>query len=262
MYLSGGLSAQRTRDLLDDGDDDIVLNIHVTGRCTASQLARQVTVEPGGALLTSNADASTIVFPEPIRLASIGIPRKPMLTLVPGLEDAFLRPLPPHAGILRVLMKYLDVLKDEPALKTPELRSVVVTHIYDLCALAIGTVRDAAEIAKGRGLRAARLRTIKADIAHNLQDGDVSAAALGLRHDVSPRYIRKLFESEGTSLSRFVLSQRLARVHRFLTDPRRTDLAISSIAYSVGFGDLSTFNREFRRHFGATPSDVRVVKQK
>jgi AraC-like DNA-binding protein len=28
-----------------------------------------------------------------------------------------------------------------------------------------------------------------------------------------------------------------------------------TIAYDVGFGDLSTFNREFRRHFGATPSD-------
>jgi AraC-like DNA-binding protein len=25
----------------------------------------------------------------------------------------------------------------------------------------------------------------------------------------------------------------------------------------VGFGDISTFNREFRRRFGMTPSDVR-----
>jgi AraC-like DNA-binding protein len=34
---------------------------------------------------------------------------------------------------------------------------------------------------------------------------------------------------------------------------------ISTLVYSTGFGDLSTFNRAFRRHFGATPSDVRAA---
>ena len=55
---------------------------------------------------------------------------------------------------------------------------------------------------------------------------------------------------------------RLSRVHRMLTDPRYAELMISSIAYNVGFGDLSTFNREFRRHFGATPLDVWAATRK
>jgi AraC-like DNA-binding protein len=42
-----------------------------------------------------------------------------------------------------------------------------------------------------------------------------------------------------------------------LTDTRYADRTISDIAFAVGFGDLSTFNREFRRRFGVTPSDVR-----
>jgi AraC-like DNA-binding protein len=46
-----------------------------------------------------------------------------------------------------------------------------------------------------------------------------------------------------------------------LADPRHADRAISTIVYDAGFGDLSTFNREFRRRFGATPSDVRVAGQ-
>jgi len=33
--------------------------------------------------------------------------------------------------------------------------------------------------------------------------------------------------------------------------------SISSIAYDVGFGDLSYFNRAFRRRYDATPSDIR-----
>ena len=44
-----------------------------------------------------------------------------------------------------------------------------------------------------------------------------------------------------------------------LGDPRYADLTIGAIAFEAGFGDLSTFNRNFRRHFGVTPSDVRAA---
>jgi AraC-like DNA-binding protein len=110
-------------------------------------------------------------------------------------------------------------------------------------------------------LEQVRVRNVSIDSV-NLQDGDVPAAALAWGQRVSARYIHKLFEGEGTTLSKFVLGQRLARVHRMLTDPGRADLTIGTIAYQAGFGDLSTFNREFRRHFGATPSDVRAAIQK
>jgi len=80
---------------------------------------------------------------------------------------------------------------------------------------------------------------------------------LSLRHRISRRYIHKLFEREQTSLSRFVLGERLTRVHRMLADPRHADRTIAAIAFSAGFGDLSTFNREFRRRLGVMPSEVR-----
>ena len=43
-----------------------------------------------------------------------------------------------------------------------------------------------------------------------------------------------------------------------LTDLRFADGLISTIAFDVGFGDLSYFNNSFRRRFGDTPSDVRA----
>ena len=42
-----------------------------------------------------------------------------------------------------------------------------------------------------------------------------------------------------------------------LRDARSAAHSISSIAHEVGFGDLSYFNRTFRRHYNAAPSDVR-----
>jgi transcriptional regulator GlxA family with amidase domain len=54
-----------------------------------------------------------------------------------------------------------------------------------------------------------------------------------------------------------VLTERLARAHRMLLDPRHAHQAIGVIAYASGFGDLSHFNHAFRRRYGATPSVVR-----
>jgi len=72
----------------------------------------------------------------------------------------------------------------------------------------------------------------------------------------------KLFEGENTSLSHFVLGERLVRVHRMLTDPRWSRLGIGAIAFEGGFGDVSTFNQQFRQRFGVTPSDVRAAARR
>ena len=68
-----------------------------------------------------------------------------------------------------------------------------------------------------------------------------------------------LFAAEGTTFSDFLRGSRLARAHQILTDPRCSGLTISSIAYEVGFGDLSHFNRLFRTLYGARPSEIRAL---
>ena len=260
MTLTAGFSASRTAQLLADGNDDVVLHIHEAGRRTVAQRGRETSVEPFNALLTSNADYSTIILPEPARFFSIGLSRKTMRALIPKIEDALMQPLPGNTGVVRLLVGYLRVLEDEQTLSTTDLQHAVIAHIHDLAAVIVGATRDTAEIACGRGLRAARLRAVKTDITERLANGDVGATALAIRHRVSTRYIHKLFESEGTTLSQYVLGQRLARVHRLLSDPRYADRTIGALAFQVGFGDLSTFNHAFRRHYGLTPSDVRASR--
>jgi AraC-like DNA-binding protein len=156
-----------------------------------------------------------------------------------------------------LLAAYLAVLEQTSQPPTPEFRQLFATHVHDLVALAIGATRDAAEIASGRGLRAARFAAITADIAKNIDRHDLSAEWVAPRHRVSPSTVRRLFEERDTTFSQFLLNLRLAQAHRRLREPRHSDRTISSIAYSLGFNDLSYFNRTFRRFYGATPSDVR-----
>jgi transcriptional regulator GlxA family with amidase domain len=50
---------------------------------------------------------------------------------------------------------------------------------------------------------------------------------------------------------------RLQRVRMMLADPRRDLLKIVDIAIACGFNEVSHFNRQFRRRFGASPTQYR-----
>ena len=67
-----------------------------------------------------------------------------------------------------------------------------------------------------------------------------------------------LFEPEGVTFSEFVLAQRLDRAYAMRLDSRHAGRRVSDIAFTVCFGDLSYFNRCFRRRFNETPSAVRA----
>src|SRR5262245_28692318 len=113
--------------------------------------------------------------------------------------------------------------------------------------------------ATARGLRAARLNVIKADVEARLGQRELTVTAVAVLQRVSPRYVQMLFQTEGTTFSKFVLGRRLVQAHRLLGDPRCAGWTITAIALEAGFGDLSTFNHAFRRAFGASPSSVRAA---
>ena len=248
---------KRTREFLADGNDDVVLAVSRAAGTLVSHVGRELVPGVGDAILFSSADATLIKAVSTRQALSIALRRRLLANVVSGLEDRFLRPIPSDNEALRLLTSYVHLLEDAQKLTTPAVWQLAVQHVYDLAALALGATRDAAEIANGRGVRAARLHAIKTEILNGLNRHDLSLAGVAMRHRVSPRYVQMLFESDGTTFSRFLLDQRLKRAHRMLSDPRLAERTISAIAYEAGFDDLSHFNRAFRRRYGETPSDVR-----
>lgn len=240
-----------------DGNDDFAFHLNVSGLSTVVSRRGETTLRDGDAMLLSSSVGRTIDRPALVDHRVIRLPRASLRPLVHDIDDAVLRPIPRGTGMLNLLKGYADALFDDPVLSAPDVRQLLVTQLCDLVAVTIGATRDVAAVAEGRGIRAARLRAIKTDIEANLAFGDVSPASVARRQNVSDSYIRKLFEGEQTSFSEFVLRRRLLRVHRLLMDPRRVHQSIASFAFEVGFGDLSYFNRAFKRFYGATPSEIR-----
>jgi AraC-like DNA-binding protein len=253
-----GWRNRRTREMLADGVDGYTFVLNLRGPYVVSTGRREIVLDDGEATFMSVAEPMSLTHYPPGLLLALRFPRQPFAPLVTGAEDCYLRRIPAGTAALKLLRDYIDIAWRGQTITSPDLQHLVVSHIYDLMAVAIGATRDAAHMAERRALRAARLHAIKEDIGTHLDQADLSVATLAARHRCTPRFVQRLFETEGTTFTEYVLAQRLARAHGMLTNPRRGVEKISTVAYDCGFGDVSYFNRVFRRSYGAAPSDVRA----
>jgi AraC-like DNA-binding protein len=250
------MACVRRKQLIDS--DDLLIAYMRSGSGVFQFGGREAHVNAGGATILRTSSEGRLCLPSTADMVTYRLPVSRIAPLIDDLDAALVRPIPADSEPLRLLVNYSDVLREGNTLTTPEVQSLVTTHLHDLVALAIGATRDAAEVASGRGVQAARLRAIKTAIVENIADRQLSIDAIASRHGVTPRYVSRLFENVATTFSQFVLTQRLIRAHRLLVDPRFSGRTVSSIAFEAGFGDISYFNRTFRRLYGATPSDVRA----
>jgi AraC-like DNA-binding protein len=258
-----GYRVQRTKaHIAADGGDDFYLQIQLEGTGQVSQFGRQQQIGAGEAILLSGAEPGSKLNPGPVRYINIKVPGETLRAHANNPEAALMRPIAGGNGALQLLKQYLAMVnRSDPQLlgppASPELASAFTAHVHSLIALALGAVRGDAREATSQGVRAARLQEIKDYIARNLGRTTLSVPEVAERHGVSPRYVQMLFAAEGITFSEFVLGQRLAHARGMLTGQAFASRSISSIAFEVGFADLSHFNKAFRRRFGATPTDVR-----
>jgi AraC-like DNA-binding protein len=245
-----------THELLKDGRDIIAVSILRSGEASATQFGQELIGGVGSASVLSGTEPSVSTLNTDGSFITLALSRPALAELAPDYAAAFGRPIPADDPALRLLTRYLDAVLAADELAHPDVARSVSAHILDLVALALGARGDQAEAALG-GAKAARLKALKSDVMTMLGNSELSSELVAGRHGISSRYVRKLFEQEGTSFTAFVLGERLVRVRRMLRDPRYAHLTIAQLAHACGFNDISYFNRAFRRQFGATPTDVR-----
>src|SRR5262249_3003574 len=223
---------RRSRELIEH--DDVVMIAGFTSSYEVHHLGRTLNMGRGDGVILTGAEPASFGGPAQDCVNLLRVPVRLLSPLVADLEAAYGRTIPANSPALQLLVAYIGILEKMDAVAAHDLERPMVTHIHDLMALAIGAARDATEIAKSRGARAARLRAIKRDIANWLDQPDLSVATIAAQHRVKPRWIQRLFESEGMTFTEYVLAQRLVRAHRLLTDARYAGEKISAIALDAG----------------------------
>ena len=91
-------------------------------------------------------------------------------------------------------------------------------------------------------------------IAPLLPHGKARAAEIACRLSMSPRTLARRLASEGLTFGGTLAELRVDLARRYLNDE---DLAISQIAWLLGYGQVSAFTRAFKRWTGKTPREAR-----
>ena len=239
--------------------DEVAFQFGISEGVTARFIGREAAIGSGDAFLLPCGDRASIRLRQNSNFTTLRLPRAAIADRVASLGETYCRVIASRTPSLSLLKRYLGLMDDATdALATPEIQHSAVTHIYDLIVMSLGATRDAAEIAEGRGVRAARFKAIKDDIRRNLRDQTLSVGSVAAHHNVTPRYVQKLFEESGATFTEYVIAQRLTRANRLLADPQLSHRTLTAIALDAGFSDLSYFNRAFRRRFDASPKEVRA----
>lgn len=249
---------RRTKALASDSQDDVIV-------CIERRASLRVESRHCGERGFAAGDAHVWAADTPIT-CDVGSAFSALMIALPAARartaegfDMVLRAggIPGSAPELRLLANYARTALDELPRMGEDTRRLCVSHLHDLVFAAFGASSDR-PVPQASGVRAARLAAIKADIQAHLCEADVTVNWITGRHRISDRYLRDLFADEDMSFTAYLTDQRLMRALRYLGDPRLARCTIAEIAYDCGFGDLSWFNRAFRRRFGMTPSEART----
>ncbi|MFJ6322002.1 MULTISPECIES: helix-turn-helix transcriptional regulator [unclassified Rhizobium] len=266
MPLPGGLtvarglyapmSGARTRDLLQDGREQYLLLIHNQDHEISIDGRPAFKVSAGDTVIVNEGTCHEFRYGKPTTVDLVSLDRHIIADLAPRLELEASYLIPSGACGMPLLANYVETLRRHPPLSA-KAGDMAARHIYDLTALVLDDfVRGGAE-RNERSKAAARRRLVRQDILQGLSDPGLNIDAIARRQGVTPRYIQRLFESEGQTFTEFLRDSRLDLAYRLLKERDADTGRITTIAYDVGFSDLSTFSRAFRQRFNATPSEIR-----
>lgn len=167
-----------------------------------------------------------------------------------ALGRFLMRPIPKAHPPLKLLITHAAYLLMRGA-HAPGEAEMIAAHFKQVLPMVVEYLHDGEHTDR----TSASLSRIKAFIESRLPDPRFDLASAAAKFGVTSRHVQKLFQREGTTFSRYVLERRLETTRSLML--QQIDRPISTIAYDTGFGDLSYFNRVFRRHFGMTPSAMR-----
>jgi AraC-like DNA-binding protein len=245
-----GHGVRRTRRAIAaDDPEQFELSLLLAGTQELTQEDRVALLGPGDLVCMDSSLPYAASSPDPFEMLVFAVPK----TL-----------LRPHVDVVRARTASAIRAGDRlAALVAPFLRSVGD-------GLLDGTVREEdADLGEGvvdlvRSLFADRaaprtdlLAEIKGSIERRLHEPGLRPATVAAAHFISTRYLHRLFEPEGVTVSEWIRARRLERCRRDLEDPALAGETVLAIASRWGLTNPGHFSRLFHAAYGMSPSAVR-----
>ncbi|MGW4241417.1 helix-turn-helix domain-containing protein [Nocardia sp. NPDC004722] len=242
---------QRDNALIAAGpSDDTFLTIQLAGACKVDQAGRRAEVIANAAVLLDTARPYELRADFPQRHLVLQVPGHRLRGQTSVIRDSTARPIEFGAPALLVLRHVLTGIMREgcPPGSDDQLADTTIELLS--AVLDVHCTGHSAQPLSGEVL----LHAARTFMQRQMTDPDLDVEAVAAAHGVSRRYLELLFARTGESPAAHLRGLRLDEARRRL---RETSATVTDIAHGVGFNDVNTFTRAFRRIHDTTPREWR-----
>ncbi|NUR57188.1 MAG: helix-turn-helix domain-containing protein [Catenulispora sp.] len=251
------LSALRTRRLVAQGreDDHVVVKLLDRGSARLEQDGREVHLQPGDVFLYDMARPVKLTLHGRFRTKSLILPRSVLGLGESEVARVTATPVGRETPLGGLLSPFLAGLVDGAGTYPPRTSELMARNVVELLGALTDELLGRPDADTPGGNRAMLMR-IQEYIDRNLADPDLSPQVIAQAHNISLRYLHKLFEGEDATVGRWIQRRRLDKCRRDLA--RRANIAsIAAVAHQWGFTSAAHFSRAFRAAYGMSPREWR-----
>lgn len=241
----------RDRELAKDGVDSLTLIIFERAAGHVEHLGYGADIPQGGVTLLHNCEPAALSSSRSRSTIGVILPRD-VFGQAAGVPDRlFARPwaITPALKLLRSYVACLSTIDS-----TPEVAVAAGRHICELARLAANETEAQPQ---GPDIWQIRLAVALQTIDRCYDDPDLNEEMVAAKQAISTRYLQKIFRRAGVKFTDRLNEARLATVHRKLLEEKSSSKTILRLAMEAGYRDISSFNRQFLRRYGETPSKIR-----
>ena len=254
-YCAGGEEqvVRHGRHIRFDPRGTCELLIPLAGKAWVEQGPASAELRPGDMALCDVDSPFTFAHDDDFRSIAFIVPRQDVTVRSPA---AFRKPatLDSSSGLGRVIRTRATTLQEEHARLSETTFDLSCDRLLDLVCLATEGDTAGAPAAHRDAVEADIRRYIRQHAHESALDVVVVAKALGW----SDRYVQQILQAAGTTVRDLIRHERLQLARVRLAHAGNS--SISQIARACGFSSHSTFATAFRKEFGVTPSDARLLR--
>jgi len=232
------------------------ISVQTHGYSVLTQDGREATLTPGDVAVYDTTRPYELLFAQDHQQQVLMMPRQLLSVRPRDLTDITARRISGRTGMGAVLSPFLASLARQLLVGGLRPSMEVCDAVVDLVSATCRSTTDSAGAVPQTAQQALLLR-VQTYIDQRLSDPALDPAAVAAAHHMSVRYLQKLFQAEGTTVSAWIRRRRLERCLRDLRDERLRAIPAAAIGARLGYTDPANFARAFRREFGSPPSTFR-----
>ncbi|MGW1546966.1 helix-turn-helix domain-containing protein [Streptomyces sp. NPDC002346] len=233
---------------------EVFVAVLTRGLAQVEQDDRATELRPGDVAFVETIRPFRAWFPQRFQLKIFAVPRNLLGLAEADLRQITARSMRPETGLAALLSPFMSRLADTSESYSRPAAEQLAGSAVDLLAAAAAQ-QLAAEPTSLPGADRVLLLRIHRFIRWHLAEPDLTPEAVARAHHISVRYLHRLFEGEGTTVSRWIRELRMQECRRELTATAAQGAGVGSVARRWGFTSTSHFGRAFRREYGTSPTE-------